>query len=126
MEQSQSDGTAVPMMTQIAEKVLTLKCRLGKGMVSYCPTMDLVAVTTEDEAVHVFRFNGQKVFGGEFGKDKVRGLAWRADGQLVMNFRFPPLTLIEYRADASCCSWRRDVEIDFGVQREDSARAPDE
>ncbi|KAK2751007.1 hypothetical protein FQN57_000082 [Myotisia sp. PD_48] len=49
----------------IAEKTLPEKCK--PGTLAYCPTMDLVAVAMEDNHVHVFRLNGQYVFGGMYG-----------------------------------------------------------
>lgn len=60
--------------------------------------MDLVALASQDEQLHVFRLNGQKVFGGSFrggdayfdydddedeedGKGEVRRLKWKDDGR---------------------------------------------
>ncbi|KAI1940293.1 hypothetical protein LOZ52_003843 [Ophidiomyces ophidiicola] len=52
--------------------------------------MDLIALATDDELVHVFRLNGQKVFGG-FSRGpnaasdglKVNALRWKGNGQLL-------------------------------------------
>ena len=90
----------------IAEKLLPAKCKLGT--LTYCPTMDLIALATVDEEVHVFRLNGQRVFGGSFhgdesrdddddddnedGGNEVRGIAWKSDGRGSLSFfGFPQL-----------------------------------
>ena len=49
----------------MAEKVLSVTCK--PQTLAYCPTMDLVALASEDEQVHVYRLNGQRVFGGVYG-----------------------------------------------------------
>ena len=49
------------MLLEVAEKVLPQAIK--PGLVAYCPTMDLIALATRDEQVHVFRLNGQRVFG---------------------------------------------------------------
>ena len=76
-------------LVSVAEKKLAAKCRLHT--LTYCPTMDLVALATEDEQVHVFRLNGQRVFGGSYGNlpeatqgDVVRGLKWKENGELEL------------------------------------------
>ncbi|KAJ6160499.1 Anaphase-promoting complex subunit 4 [Penicillium chermesinum] len=80
-----------PHLTPVGEKSLPAKCKLGT--LAYCPTMDLIALATEDEELHVFRLNGQKVFGGSFGGDpylgedeedgEVRAVAWKGNGRLL-------------------------------------------
>ncbi|EEP77994.1 conserved hypothetical protein [Uncinocarpus reesii 1704] len=72
----------------VSEKQLPAKCK--PDTLTYCPTMDLVALATEDEQVHVFRLNGQKVFGG-FARGggaaadglKVKSLKWKGNGHLL-------------------------------------------
>jgi anaphase-promoting complex subunit 4 len=76
----------LPHLTAVAEKALPAKCK--PGLLSYCPTMDLVALATEDEQLHVFRLNGQRVFGADLAGDQyldevqgeVRGIGWKNDG----------------------------------------------
>ena len=90
-----------PQLIPIAEKTLPAKCK--PGILTYCPTMDLIALATVDEEVHVFRLNGQRVFGGSFhgedhgdvgeeggggrgGSNEIRGIAWKGDGMLFAFF----------------------------------------
>lgn len=78
-----------PQLTPVGEKSLQAKCKAQA--VAYCPTMDLIALATEDEELRVFRLNGQRVFGGSFGGDpylgedeedgEIRGMAWKGDGE---------------------------------------------
>ncbi|KAL8675570.1 MAG: hypothetical protein Q9168_000082 [Polycauliona sp. 1 TL-2023] len=48
-------------LTMLAEKMSPLL--INPSHLSYCPTMDLLALGAQDERVHVFRLNGQRVFG---------------------------------------------------------------
>lgn len=73
-------------LISVAEKKLAAKCR--PHTFTYCPTMDLVALATEDDQVHVFRLNGERVFGGSYGNlaaDRataaVRALTWKENGE---------------------------------------------
>lgn len=83
-----------PRLTAVAEKTLPAKCKLDSLV--YCPTMDLVALASQDEKLNVFRLNGQKVFGGSFGgedpyfdsddedddgKGEIRRVKWKDDGR---------------------------------------------
>lgn len=70
-------------MPLVAEKLLPSKCK--SDTLCYCPTMDLIALATEDESVHVFRFRNQRVFGADFGGANlaVKKLAWKEDGKLA-------------------------------------------
>ncbi|PTU22891.1 hypothetical protein P175DRAFT_0499432 [Aspergillus ochraceoroseus IBT 24754] len=80
-----------PQLTPVGEKLLPAKCKAG--MLAYCPTMDLIAVVTEDDELRVFRLNGQRVFGGSFkgdpyldeddGGGEIRGLHWKNNGHLL-------------------------------------------
>ncbi|KAJ5131355.1 Anaphase-promoting complex subunit 4 [Penicillium bovifimosum] len=81
----------VPQLTPVGENSLSAKCK--PQAVAYCPTMDLIALATEDEELRVFRLNGQRVFGGSFGGDpylgedeedgEIRGMAWKGNGRLL-------------------------------------------
>ncbi|KAG2420972.1 hypothetical protein HFD88_000587 [Aspergillus terreus] len=80
-----------PQLTPVGEKSLPAKCK--PGSLTYCPTMDLIAVVTKDDELCVFRLNGQKVFGGSFkgdpyldeddGGGEIRGLTWKNNGHLL-------------------------------------------
>lgn len=78
-----------PQLTPVGEKSLPAKCKLGA--LAYCPSMDLIALATEDEELRVFRLNGQRVFGGCFRGDpylgdeeedgEVRAVVWKGNGE---------------------------------------------
>lgn len=78
-----------PQLTPVGEKSLPAKCK--PSTLAYCPTMDLIALATEDEELRIFRLNGQRVFGGSFGGDpymgedeedgEVRAVAWKGNGE---------------------------------------------
>ncbi|KAH8434213.1 putative anaphase-promoting complex component Cut20/Apc4 [Aspergillus melleus] len=75
----------------VGEKLLPAKCK--PGTLTYCPTMDLIALVTEDDELSVFRLNGQKVLGGSFkgdpyldeddGRGEIRALTWKNNGYLL-------------------------------------------
>lgn len=70
-----------PLLSMLAEKVMPVA--INPEHVTYCPTMDLIALATVDEQVHVFRLNGQRVF-GIANKDsacKVKQIRWKPNGQ---------------------------------------------
>ncbi|KAK2787269.1 hypothetical protein FQN51_003429 [Onygenales sp. PD_10] len=80
----------LPQLASVAEKTLTSKCK--PGSLTYCPTMDLVALASVDEKVDVFRLNGQRVFGGVYGEGdggrsggggEVRRIRWKGSGNLL-------------------------------------------
>ena len=48
-------------LTLLAEKMSP--SMIDPSHLSYCPAMDLLALAAQDERVHVFRLNGQRVFG---------------------------------------------------------------
>ena len=49
---------------------------------AYCPTMDLIALATVDQKVHVYRLNGQNVFGVASKQPgaKVIQIKWKPNG----------------------------------------------
>ena len=79
----------LPHLMTVGGKSLPAKCK--PSTLALCPTMDLIALATEDEELRVFRLNGQRVFGGSFGGDpylgedeedgEVRALAWKENGE---------------------------------------------
>ena len=50
--------------------------------IAYCPTMDLVALATENRNLYVFRLNGQRVFGASYedGDFDIAWLRWKPNG----------------------------------------------
>ncbi|MCJ1284818.1 hypothetical protein MMC26_004155 [Xylographa opegraphella] len=67
----------------LADKVVHQPIKLDTLV--YCPTMDLIALATFDEQVHVYRLNGQRVFGISNKKPdcSVRQLRWKPNGQII-------------------------------------------
>ncbi|KAL8759268.1 MAG: hypothetical protein Q9199_000881 [Rusavskia elegans] len=68
-------------LTLLAEKMSPLL--IDPSHLSYCPAMDLLALAAQDERVHVFRLNGQRVFGVS-KKEAVGGVTdiqWNPNGQ---------------------------------------------
>ena len=69
------------MLNTLCEKAV--QPTINPDHVAYCPTMDLIALATIDEKVHVFSFNGQKGF-GVTSKDplaKVNQIKWKPNGK---------------------------------------------
>ena len=68
-------------LLMIGEKIMTQLVK--PEQVAYCPSMDLVALTTIDEQVQVYRLNGQRVFGfaNKIAGRKVSQIKWKADGK---------------------------------------------
>ena len=52
-------------------------------LMAYCPTMDLLAVATLENQVHVYRLSGQKVFSvaNRQAVGGVNQIQWKPDGQ---------------------------------------------
>lgn len=127
-----------PQLTPVGEKSLPAKCKLGAGALAYCPSMDLIALSTEDDELRVFRLNGQRVFGGSFKGDpflgereedgEVRALEWKGNGEFVLTYAgtliwfFRTLTLS--RSSSCCRLWRWDCPYHQRVQRQNSAPLP--
>ena len=57
----------------VGQKTIAEKCKART--VAYCPTLDLVALATDSNCVHVFRLNGQRVFGASY-EDEDFDIAW--------------------------------------------------
>ncbi|KAF2466324.1 uncharacterized protein BDR25DRAFT_293734 [Lindgomyces ingoldianus] len=70
-------------LLQQAEKILLRP--IHAHLISYCPSMDLIAVVTDEENLDVYRINGQRAFGLKRKNERVRvdALAWKFDGQSV-------------------------------------------
>jgi hypothetical protein len=91
-----------PQLTTVGEKSLPAKCK--PSTLAYCPSMDLIALATEDDELRVFRLNGQRVFGGSFkgdphlGEDEadgeVRALAWKGNGMCDVSGEQLPVAVL--------------------------------
>ena len=54
------------------------------GLVSYCPSMDLIALATKDQGVYIFRLNGERVCGiSQQSKHRVERIQWKQDGIIL-------------------------------------------
>lgn len=51
-------------------------------LLSYCPSMDLVAIASTDDQVLIYRLNGQRVYGTtkKGGSLKVESIRWEPNG----------------------------------------------
>lgn len=65
----------------------TLHHAADPSLVTYCPSMDLLALVTTDQQVFIYRLNGQRVYGAIQKADKlgVESIRWKPNGA-------PPLT----------------------------------
>ncbi|KAL9132465.1 MAG: hypothetical protein Q9175_006363 [Cornicularia normoerica] len=68
------------MADPLAEKLV--QPAVNPRHLAYCPTMDLIALATIDEHIHVYRLNGQKVFGiaNKQTANKVKQIKWKPNG----------------------------------------------
>lgn len=58
-------------------------------LISYCPTMDLVAVVTQEETLDVYRLNGQRAFSLKRKnlEGKVDSICWKFNGTMLLQPR---------------------------------------
>ncbi|KAI4199117.1 MAG: hypothetical protein LQ346_002636 [Caloplaca aetnensis] len=77
------DGEEAAGLKMLAEK--TLQSPIDPRHMRYCPTMDLLAIAMADGQVHVFRTNGQKVFGisGKETPGDIADMIWKPDGEFA-------------------------------------------
>ncbi|KAH7418296.1 anaphase-promoting complex, cyclosome, subunit 4-domain-containing protein [Cadophora sp. MPI-SDFR-AT-0126] len=63
----------------------TLHHAADPGLITYCPSMDLLALVTTDQQVFIYRLNGQRVYGAVQKTDKlgVESIRWKPNGQLL-------------------------------------------
>ena len=73
------------MADPLAEKAV--QPAIKPDHIAYCPTMDLISLATVDEQVHVYRLNGQKVFGVQNKQlsAKVSKVKWKPNGEIDLN-----------------------------------------
>ena len=71
------------MADPLAEKVV--QPAVKPDHLAYCPTMDLIALVTTDEQIHIFRLNGQKVYRvqNRLPSNKINRIKWKANGELM-------------------------------------------
>lgn len=71
------------MTDPLAEKLV--QPAVNPRHLAYCPTMDLIALASIDEHIHVYRLNGQKVFGitSRQNANKVNHIKWKPNGQSI-------------------------------------------
>lgn len=82
------------MADPLAEKLV--QPAVNPRHLAYCPTMDLVALASIDEHVHVYRLNGQKVFGitKKQNANKVNQIKWKPNGQSNMTLPYAPFYVV--------------------------------
>lgn len=70
-------------LLQQAEKILLHP--IHPHLISYCPTMDLIAVVTDEENLDVYRINGQRAFGMKRKSEDVTvdALQWEFNGKNI-------------------------------------------
>lgn len=63
----------------------TLPQTADARLLSYCPSMDLVAVGSTDQQVLIYRLNGQRVYGAtqKAGTLQVESIRWKPNGKLA-------------------------------------------
>lgn len=73
----------LPQLLQQSEKILLYS--IHAHLISYCPTMDLIAVVTSEENLDVYRINGQRAFGLKRKSENVNVLAvsWQWNGAAI-------------------------------------------
>ncbi|KAF2642078.1 hypothetical protein P280DRAFT_548656 [Massarina eburnea CBS 473.64] len=69
-----------PRLLQQAEKILLRP--IHAHLITYCPTMDLIALVTDEENLDVYRINGQRAFGLKRKSEdvSVAGICWQWNG----------------------------------------------
>ncbi|KAL8852821.1 MAG: hypothetical protein Q9221_002330 [Calogaya cf. arnoldii] len=88
-------------LTLLAEKMSP--SMIDPSHLSYCPAMDLLALAAQDERVHVFRLNGQRVFGVS-KKDADSGVTcvqWNPNGKTMYEKDYPTPS----KAPICCMGW---------------------
>jgi hypothetical protein len=72
-----------PQLLQQAEKILLHP--IHPHLITYCPTMDLIALVTHEESLDVYRINGQRAFGLKRKSEEITvdALQWEFNGKSV-------------------------------------------
>lgn len=82
---------SISMADPLAEKLV--QPAVNSRHLAYCPTMDLIALASIDQCIHVYRLNGQKVFGitSKQSANKVNQIKWKPNGQSIISLICAPL-----------------------------------
>lgn len=77
------ESSDAPALLQQAEKILLR--RIHPHLIAYCPTMDLIAVVTDEENLDVYRINGQRAFSLKRKNDEVSvdTIQWEFNGKSI-------------------------------------------
>ena len=77
MDESATEPAA---LVQLADKLLSRPVK--PYLLAYCPTMDLLALATQEEKVYVYRLNGERVIGAGNRKQSlgVERIQWKPNG----------------------------------------------
>jgi anaphase-promoting complex subunit 4 len=77
------DSSTGPKLLQQAEKILLRP--IHPHLISYCPTMDLIALVTDEETLDVYRINGQRAFGlkRKNTHSNIDAICWEFNGQAI-------------------------------------------
>ncbi|KAI9660692.1 MAG: hypothetical protein M1821_010044 [Bathelium mastoideum] len=67
------------------EAVFASHAQVKNGIISLCPTVDLIAIADQHESVNVYRFNGQLAFSKKRpnAKSEVKSICWKYDGKCL-------------------------------------------
>ena len=78
------------MADPLAEKLV--QPAVNSRHMTYCPTMDLIALASVDEHIHVYRLNGQRVISitNKQSANKVNQIKWKPNGQSNISLPFAP------------------------------------
>ncbi|KAF2874139.1 anaphase-promoting complex, cyclosome, subunit 4-domain-containing protein [Massariosphaeria phaeospora] len=77
------DDSSGPKLLLQAEKILLHP--IHPHLISYCPTMDLIALVTDEENLDVYRINGQRAFGLKRKSldETIDAICWEFNGQAI-------------------------------------------
>ena len=80
MAHTEGLGAQGYMLQTLVEKAVSHP--IHRNTFRYCPTMDLLALATEEEQVFIYRLNGQRVFSAAHrgSVKKICQLDWKPDG----------------------------------------------
>lgn len=92
----------------------TLHNPADASLLAYCPSMELLAVGTQDKHVFIFRLNGQRVYGaGQKNKATTldaQKLAWKPNGVFTSVATYATVT-DTFRTTLGLCLERRNSAI---------------
>ena len=75
------------IMHPVGKKTIPEICKAHT--LTYCPTMDLIALATGNRNLHAFRLNGQRVFGASYEDSDfdITSLRWKPNGAALWTLR---------------------------------------